>query len=495
MTKPSHLRIVALIGMIGLFISTGCSWDDWKTGRGRFLNPAQPIDAPEDMIPLPIQNSVGPIDETRELIPNATFPTTDDIQYSDEDYLLAPADVIEVRILDLYEEGAEALLPRTISDSGYIDLPLVGKRILAEGKNTEELKEAIKDVYRPDVLRNPVVSVQLLTRRRQFFSILGAVERPGPGDFVRKDLRLLEAISMSGGLTQLNIPYIYVFRSRPAVKQSQRDTGGQKPATTQEMDKALQELRGGSDTTTEPATEPVSPAELLRMGNSGGTTTAAGGVDPDLQKAVKGTSKWYWSNGEYKKVPQDGSVPTGTQPAVATKDPFGWQEDTDAINTRIIAINVDKLMSGDEMSNIVIRDKDVIRVPHHEVGEFYVQGEVQRPGSYQITGRKVTIKQAIAAAGNLGPLAWPENCLLIRRIGEDQEVLVPLDVEAIYRGETPDIFLKPNDIVAVGSSWNAPFLAVMRNAFRMTYGFGFIYDRNFGEPQLGDLTSKRFKQW
>ena len=27
--------------------------------------------------------------------------------------------------------------------------------------------------------------------------------------------------------------------------------------------------------------------------------------------------------------------------------------------------------------------------------------------------------------------------------------------------------------------WLAPFLASLRGAFRLTYGFGFIYDRNF----------------
>ena len=41
-----------------------------------------------------------------------------------------------------------------------------------------------------------------------------------------------------------------------------------------------------------------------------------------------------------------------------------------------------------------------------------------------------------------------------------------------------DVF-QPDDIIMVGSYWAAPFLAVWRNAFRMTYGFGFIYDRNY----------------
>ena len=142
--------------------------------------------------------------------------------------------------------------------------------------------------------------------------------------------------------------------------------------------------------------------------------------------------------------------------------------------------------------NIVLRENDIVQVPMLQVGEFYVMGEVSRPGVYSLTGRHVTVKQALAAAGNLGPLAWPKNSLLIRRIAQHQEQTIPLDLEAIVRGEQPDIFLKPDDVLAVGTDVRAPFLAVLRNAFRMTYGFGFIYDRNFADPLIGSVTGARF---
>jgi hypothetical protein len=41
------------------------------------------------------------------------------------------------------------------------------------------------------------------------------------------------------------------------------------------------------------------------------------------------------------------------------------------------------------------------------------------------------------------------------------------------------VFLKPDDQVLVGTNAIAPYLAAFRNAFRITYGAGFIYDRNF----------------
>jgi len=108
------------------------------------------------------------------------------------------------------------------------------------------------------------------------------------------------------------------------------------------------------------------------------------------------------------------------------------------------------------------------------------------------------IKMAVAAAGNLGPLAWPENCTLVRRIGGDQEQTTSLNLRAICAGREPDQFLRPNDVLEVGTHWKTSFLAVVRNAFRVSYGLGLIYDRNFGSPlslTSGPYNSERFRRW
>jgi hypothetical protein len=111
-----------------------------------------------------------------------------------------------------------------------------------------------------------------------------------------------------------------------------------------------------------------------------------------------------------------------------------------------------------------------------------------------LTGRRITIKMALAAAGNLGQVAWPANSLLIRRIGDSQEQMIPLDITAIFKNEKADIFLKADDVIAIGTDWRSPFIAVIRNSFRMTYGFGFIYDRNFADP-AARVHSDRFTRW
>ena len=176
------------------------------------------------------------------------------------------------------------------------------------------------------------------------------------------------------------------------------------------------------------------------------------------------------------------------------QDPFGWAEMDKSSLTRIIAVNYEMLTQGNERLNIVIQADDKIMVPFLKIGIYYVQGEVSRPGAYGLTGREITVKQALTEAGNMGPLAWPQNAMLIRRIGDRQEQMIPLDIEAIFKGEENDFFLKPDDVICIGTDVRSIFYAVLRNAFRMTYGFGFIYDRNFSQPLITTPTSSRFSR-
>jgi polysaccharide biosynthesis/export protein len=97
----------------------------------------------------------------------------------------------------------------------------------------------------------------------------------------------------------------------------------------------------------------------------------------------------------------------------------------------------------------------------------------------------MTLKMAIAAAGGLGPLAWPKHVEVVRRIGRKKEETVMVDLDKIASGEHPDFFIKPDDLINVGTHSTAMWRAVLRNSFRATYGFGFIYDRNFGYRDFG----------
>ncbi len=161
--------------------------------------------------------------------------------------------------------------------------------------------------------------------------------------------------------------------------------------------------------------------------------------------------------------------------------------------TRLIRIPADKLLAGDPRYNIVIKPGDTIFVPVDIVGEFTIMGNVNRTGYIPLTGRPMTLKQAIAAAGGLGPLAWPKRCEVVRRIGRNKEEIVMVDLDKIASGEQPDFFIKPHDQINVGTDATSRWRAILRNAFRATYGFGFVYDRNFADRDFG--TSRPIPNW
>lgn len=100
----------------------------------------------------------------------------------------------------------------------------------------------------------------------------------------------------------------------------------------------------------------------------------------------------------------------------------------------------------------------------------------------------------MTAAGGLSVVAIPERVDLIRRIGENREATIRLNLRAIAEGTQPDVFIKPDDQINVGTNFWATPLVVLRQGFRMTYGFGFLVDRNFGNDVFGAPPVNQFGQ-
>src|SRR5439155_22978469 len=111
--------------------------------------------------------------------------------------------------------------------------------------------------------------------------------------------------------------------------------------------------------------------------------------------------------------------------------------------------------------------------PQPVAGEYYMDGHINRTGVYSMTARKITLQQAVAAAGGFDGQAVPARTEIIRRIGQDKQVYAAVNMDKVSSGDQPDVYLKPNDIVRVGTSAIEPFIAAARNGFRVTYGFGF----------------------
>ncbi len=218
-------------------------------------------------------------------------------------------------------------------------------------------------------------------------------------------------------------------------------------------------------------------------------------IPPTAEARPEGEIEWVFRDGRWiplqKAVPQPARPPVTAKPEGPTLPLDGEELPADmeweqAIQTRLIRIPADKLLAGDPRYNVIIKPGDAIHVPLDIMGEFAIMGNVNRSGFINITGRPMTLKMAIAAAGGLGPLAWPKTVEVVRRVGTRKEQIVLVDLDKIASGEQPDFFIKPNDLINVGTHPTSLWRLVLRNAFRATYGFGFIYDRNFADMDYGE---------
>jgi len=153
--------------------------------------------------------------------------------------------------------------------------------------------------------------------------------------------------------------------------------------------------------------------------------------------------------------------------------------------TRLLEIDYRDLIAGKSILNVIVRPDDFINVVPPPTGVVYIDGEISRPGPYDLPASgQLTLSRLVAAAGGLGPLAIPERVDLVRRVG-DREATIRVNLAAIRERAEPDIALKSDDHVIIGTNFFAQPLAVIRNGFRMTYGFGFLVDRNWGTDIFG----------
>jgi protein involved in polysaccharide export with SLBB domain len=108
-------------------------------------------------------------------------------------YTLGSGDRLRVTVFGQEDLSGEFLVEGT----GLVSLPLIGSVPLG-GKSVTEAESAIIDALKPDYLKNPRVSVQVLNYRP--FYIIGEVNRPGSYPYV-SGMTVLEAVAIAGGFT------------------------------------------------------------------------------------------------------------------------------------------------------------------------------------------------------------------------------------------------------------------------------------------------------
>jgi polysaccharide biosynthesis/export protein len=411
-----------------------------------FIDPSEMGRYEKTPLQKPILSSLSSIDraidDPTDEFTNATEVRPEDLVVVPTDYVIGSNDLVNVTVSDLAGQGLETTKQTRVSESGNISLPLIGQ-VHADGLTEDQLQTAITAAYHnAQLITAAQVAVTVVEARARTFSVVGAINSPGQYAISQSDFRLLDALTVARYVLP-NADRLYIIR-----KLSSEPGATPKPPSSTEPSTPANPLApppgSGGDPLAPRSQGPAAPSKIALMA-----------VNPAaVAEATKRTGFAFNS----PQVPSD---------------------------TRIIHVPLDPLKNGDLRYNIVVRPGDMIIVPDPVVGEYYMGGHVARVGVYSLTAREITLKQAIIGAGMLDGLAIPQRTDIIRRIGTEREVFARVNLDAIFEGTEPDLFLKPYDQVMVGTNLPAFFISAVRGGFRITYGFGFLYDRNFSPTVNG----------
>ena len=460
------------LALVSATVAVGCS--------NGFMDVSKPFYNATTPTTLPIMDRLDVIEAGDENQPVVTQVQPSDLIPPSGEYVIGPSDLLSVNVFQLNLPGQENVQYRRVDETGKVRLQVIGP-VDASGKTPTQLEADIAGVLdRKGILRDAEVNVVVQESRQNTFSILGEGRGIGGlavGTYVipKPEFRLTDALALARGAPGRTKKILIFRRARlsPEVSQGVRDPdpGEDQPPISPDAGTILENVL---DPDADPGT---SPDESDPMADD--RPAPPPGVEAGIEDQP-GT-RYVFVGGQYVRV----TVPEG-----GGLNADGTLTDADAereallgglVTQRIIEVPYQELSDGKLKYDVIIRPGDIIKVPDESAGFVYLMGEINRPGAYQIPGEKdLTLKQIVASAGGFGGLAVPSKVDLVRRIGDNQEAILRIDAAAIFRGEEPDFFLKPNDLINVGTSWWATPLAVTRNGFRVSYGFGFLLDRNFG---------------
>jgi len=451
-------------------------------------------------------------------IPGAVPPTLDDLRLSVVEYPISAGDTLAIEINELRQRQIPYQAQVQVALAGYVNLPVVG-RVPAVGLTVPELEYALVDSLREsNILLDPEVTVNPLFLQHATYSIFGigvsassnSPLRAGTFPIRRPDLRLLEAINQVGGLNEF-VTEVYVFRyeqppSATDKKNKVENEGASRGSGVGDQGPGIREISDLGD----PTRDRQSPEAIEKQAANGSKNDAARkelldalapapkGQAPPVEKSdipealeLDPTQPYIYVNNEfvpnpaYARPERDVDSAGPEIPLFDTATPaVNWSKIAGETSYRVLVIPAENLRSGDPQVNIFIRAGDVIRIAAGEVGVYYVMGQVNRVGTFRFEAEQITLKAAIAAAGGLSALAWPDRCTVYRRMGQ-REQMIQVDLDRIFAGLDQDFTIRRGDIINVGTHPFAPFLERIR-ALTLpnpvsNVGYSFTYARNFAD--------------
>jgi polysaccharide biosynthesis/export protein len=133
---------------------------------------------------------------------------------------------------------------------------------------------------------------------------------------------------------------------------------------------------------------------------------------------------------------------------IRTENPNTANENKIVINIQLPGL----LKGGDQVSNLLLADKDLLFIPKAEF--FYIIGQVQNPGAYPYLEKEITLVEGLSKAGGFTSIA-ARNRTRIVRMEEGAEKIIEVNVDAITNSgkKGQDVMIVPGDVIVVPESF------------------------------------------
>ena len=171
-------------------------------------------------------------------------------------------------------------------------------------------------------------------------------------------------------------------------------------------------------------------------------------------------------SGEFRE-PRPWRIPSGITPTLVNVilSSGGVSDKADLTRVRVMRIaanksvveevNVAKILEGGGLtSDITLGEGDVITIPAGPASLVYITGNVARQGSFPLKqGERISAYAAILQNGGFARFADQRKVYILRALPDGTKAKLPVDINAIKKGQRPDVQLQSNDILVVPEKW------------------------------------------
>jgi protein involved in polysaccharide export with SLBB domain len=379
------------------------------------------LDTPSPTAPQPTALSwlTNWVSQPIEMAPGFDVDT---IKPSPAPLTVAPQNVLEVTVWDLYEPGKPYSYPVRVTDEFKIEVPMLGE-VDVENRTIAQVESALVESLRSgEYLLHPRVVVRSLDAPMIKVQVTGAVNRPGYVELTTADRSAYAAIMSAGGLNKMAGTQVAV--TRPALAASPErsvmpriDPSVERPA--EESDDRPAESVENS----EPASEPEEPRVPVQRANTVEDLSVSPGP-PTVRSAPEKRGMFSVSDEGVSGAvdPPAGKFEYGTP----DKAPLSSKPDKSRGSGRPVQKNepatvwydVSQPRERDQLKAIVLLEGDVVTVKT-AAQPLRIGGIVNRPGMYPLPpGRNLNVWQAIDLAGGVRDEKVPLNITLVRPAAE-----------------------------------------------------------------------------